>query len=121
MPAIGALALAIAVGSLHSWAARFYHLDELYRDVAGGAERRRIMKLVWHAPSAIWVVTAAAVLVARIDAQSSLYLTGVALFSYLVSGVGNLIAHRRLFIGGVMLIAVAALVYADHAFNAAGA
>lgn len=105
--------LACAVAALHSTFARHYRLERLYQDEASGTEKRRIMKVVWHLPSLLWIVAAALVLTGRLTSQPSALLSLLAIFIFAAAGIGNLWAHRRPFIGGLLLLSIAGLIGAD--------
>jgi hypothetical protein len=92
-------------------------LASLYEDERDGAVKRRIVRLIWHLPSLTWGALALAVLSARLSGSGNTMVTIVAAFIFAVSGTGNLWAHRRPFIGGILLSITAALVATDWLAN----
>jgi hypothetical protein len=77
---------------------------------------RRVMRLVFHLPSAAWAVLGVAVVAARLSGGNGL-LSLVAALLFAISGIGNLTALRRLHFGGLMLVAAAGLTAADWAVH----
>jgi hypothetical protein len=106
--------LGLFIGVVHSTFAKSYGLSGLY---PGNDEKRRIITLIWHLPSLTWAALALAILVARFMDVSNLPLTFVGFFVFGVSGAGNLWAHKKPFIGGVLLLVTAALVLIDWLAN----
>ncbi len=102
------------IGVVHSSFAKSYGLGGLYPD---NDIKRRIMTLVWHLPSLTWAALTLAILTARLTGTSNLPLTFAAAFIFCISGIGNLSAHRKPFIGGILLLAVTALILLDWLTN----
>jgi hypothetical protein len=117
VPAIAVGVLGPLIGCVHSSYARKYQLGSFYENERDGAVKRRIIMLIWHLPSLTWAALALAVLAARLSGSGNVLVTIIALFIFAVSGAGNLWAHRRPFIGGVLLLATAALVATDWLVN----
>lgn len=117
VPAIAVGILGPLIGCVHSSYARKYRLGSFYENERDGGAKRRIVMLIWHLPSLTWSALALAVLAARFSGSSNLLITVVAVFIFAVSGMGNLWAHRRPFIGGVLLLITAALVATDWLAN----
>lgn len=115
--ALIALLLALVVGTVHSRYVSYYELDSLYADDPNCAAKRRILKVVWHVPSLIWVATASAILFARSSETTSLALSALAIFSFSLAGLGNFWARRRLFIGNILLLFIAGLIAMDWLEN----
>lgn len=109
----GLLALATVVG--HSWLGEKFVIGPLLRsDPLPGVLKpeinRRLVRYVWHLPSAIWLVLGLFILWAavsnRLTPTAAWVLGGV----FLVSGLGNMGAVRRFHIGWALLfLATAAL------------
>lgn len=117
LPAFAVGILGPLIGVIHSSFARKYRLASLYEDERDGAVKRRIVTLIWHLPSLTWATLALSVLTARLSGSGDMLITIVAMFIFTVSGAGNLWAHRRPFIGGVLLLITAALVATDWLAN----
>jgi hypothetical protein len=116
-PAVAVGILGPLIGVVHSSFAHKYGLESLYPNDRDGAVKRRIVMLIWHLPSLTWAALALAILVARLSSSGNMLVTAIAIFIFALSGVGNLWAHRRPFIGGILLIMTAALVVIDWATN----
>jgi hypothetical protein len=112
--AITAAILGPIIGIIHSSFGRSYGLAELYPD---DNVKRRIITLIWHLPSMVWAALALAILTARLTGVANLPLTLAAVFVFGVSGAGNLWAHRKPFIGGILLLITASLVSMDWLAN----
>jgi hypothetical protein len=112
--AIAVAVLGPLIGVVHSSFARSYGLSALYPD---SDEKRRIINLIWHLPSLVWSALALAILMARLLGNAGLPLTLVAVFVFGVSGIGNLWAHKKPFIGGVLLLVTCLLVSMDWWVN----
>jgi hypothetical protein len=116
--AAGLLGLATAIG--HSLLSERLILRPLEQDshVRQLLRRstRRVMRLVFHLPSAAWAVLGVAVVAARLSGGNGL-LSLVAALLFAISGIGNLTALRRLHFGGLMLVAAAGLTAADWAVH----
>ena len=117
VPAISVGILGPLIGCVHSSFARNYRLESLYENEREGAVKRRIITLIWHLPSLTWGALSLAVMAARLSGSGNMLVTILAMFIFAVSGMGNLWAHRRPFIGGVLLLATAALVATDWLAN----
>lgn len=106
--------LGSVIGVVHSSFAKSYELDRLYpnNDAKG-----RIINLIWHLPSVTWGALAFAILIARSSGMANLPLTAVAVFIFGVSGTGNLWAHRKPFIGGILLLVPMSMVLLDWFAN----
>lgn len=73
---------------------------------------RAVVRAVWHLPSVAWALLGVGVLVARLDGGDGLVsILAATLFG--VSGLANVTALRRPFIGGLLLMAMAGLVAAE--------
>lgn len=114
--AISALALTLLVAILHSVIGERHYLRPLFaaeaRGVLANREKRAILRLLWHLPSFVWPLLALGVVFAR-SCGGEVTISAVAAIAFLVSGAGNLLAHRRPFIGGLMLLAIAGLIALD--------
>jgi hypothetical protein len=92
----------------------------IFRPLAGetqtGALRdpfaRPILRAVWHLPSVAWALLGVGVLVARLNGGDVL-VSALAATLFGVSGVANVTALKRPFIGGLLLMGMAGLVVAD--------
>ncbi len=118
LPAIAVGILGPLIGCVHSSFARKYRLGSFYENERDGKVKRRIVMLIWHLPSLTWTALALAVLAARLSGSNNLLVSMIATFIFAVSGAGNLWAHRRPFIGGILLLVTAALVLTDWCVNA---
>lgn len=112
--AIAVAVLGLLIGVVHSSLARSYDLAGFYPD---NGVKRRIITLIWHLPSLTWSALALAILTARVSGTSNLPLTSVAIFVFAASGIANLWAHRKPFLGGILLILAAMLVAMDWLAN----
>jgi hypothetical protein len=112
--AIAAAVLGPVIGIVHSSFAKSYGLNGLYPN---SDVKRRIIILIWHLPSLTWSALAFAILAARLSGGANFPLTAVAIFVFGISGAGNLWAHQKLFIGGILLLLTALLVLSDWALN----
>lgn len=112
--AIAVAILGPLIGIVHSSFAKSYDLAGLYPD---SEVKRRIIALIWHLPSMVWTALGLAILTARLSGAPNLPLTLVAVFVFGVSGTGNLWAHRKPFIGGILLLVTASLVSMDWMVN----
>lgn len=112
--AIAAAILAPLIGLVHSSFSRSYGLAELY---PASDVKRRIITLIWHLPSLTWSALAFAILATRISGTPNLPLTAATIFVFSASAIGNLWAHQKPFIGGILLVVVATLVAMDWLFN----
>jgi hypothetical protein len=117
IPALGVGILGPAIGIIHSLFARSYQLETFYKSDVDGAEKRRILILIWHLPSLVWSALALAILAARFSQTNNALVTLLALFVFTISDAGNLWAHRKPFIGGLLLMLVAVLVACDWLMN----
>jgi hypothetical protein len=113
--AAGAAILGIATAIGHSLMSERTILGRLYADNPGGVLKSRrtraVIRAVFHMPSLAWAILGIAVLAARIQGDNPL-LSIVAATIFTVSGIGNLAALRRPFLG-LMLLGAAALTLAD--------
>lgn len=114
VPAVVTALLGPLIGVVHSSFAKSYRLAGLYPN---DDVKRRIIALIWHLPSLTWTALALAVLTARFSGTSNPPLTIVAVLVFGASGAGNLWAHRKPFIGGVLLLFTAILVAMDWLSN----
>jgi hypothetical protein len=73
---------------------------------------RAIIRAVFHLPSITWAALGIGVLVGRLQGGDPL-LSIVAAIVFACSGIGNVVALRRPFIGGLVLVAAATLTLAD--------
>jgi hypothetical protein len=112
--AVAVAVLGPLIGLVHSSFAKSYGLAVLYPD---SDVKRRIIMLIWHLPSLVWAALALAILMARLSGSANLPMTLVAVFVYGISGLGNLWAHKKPFIGGVLLIFSGLLVSMDWIVN----
>lgn len=119
MPVIAAAGVAIlgsSIGVLHSTIGERRILRPLYAETQTGILRLRstqsIVRAVWHLPSLFWATMGIAIYYSRL-------VGGVPILSFLaatvfaVSGAANLIALRRPFVGGILLLATSALCLID--------
>jgi hypothetical protein len=113
--AVAAAVLGPVIGVVHSSFAKSYELNGLYPD---NDVKRRIIILIWHLPSLTWSALALAILAARLSGGANLPLTAVAIFVFGISGTGNLWAHRKPFIGGILLLVTMSLILLDWFANA---
>jgi hypothetical protein len=114
LPAVAIAVLAALIGFVHSSFAKSYRLAGLYPN---DDVKRRIITLIWHLPSLTWSALALAILIARHSGTSNAPLTIVAVFVFGASGLGNLWAHKKPFIGGLLLLFTAILVAIDWLAN----
>ena len=109
-----AIGLVAAIG--HSIVSERAILGPLFAGTPTGILKSRatraIIRAVFHMPSVAWAVLGLAVLVARLHGGDPL-LGIVAAIVFAVSGLGNLVALRRLHFGGLLLLAATALTLAD--------
>jgi hypothetical protein len=117
IPAIAVALLGPLIGIVHSSFAGKYQLGTLYPNDAIGVVKTRIIVLIWHLPSMIWAALAFALLAARLGSGGNGLVTMLATFTYAVSGGGNLWAHRKPFVGGILLLVTAVLTVADWIIN----
>ena len=112
--AVAVIGIVAAIG--HSVISERAILGPLYAGSPGGILKSRatraIIRAVFHMPSLAWAVLGIAVLVARVEGGNPL-LSIVAAILFAGSGIGNLVALRRLHFGGLMLVGAAALTLAD--------
>jgi hypothetical protein len=73
---------------------------------------RPLLRAVWHLPSVAWALLGVGVLVARLNGGDVL-VSAIAATMFGVSGLANVTALRRPFIGGLLLIGMSVLVAAD--------
>jgi hypothetical protein len=114
--AAGTAALSIVSAIGHSVISERKFLRPLYAEPRTGlfAVRsvRDITRGIFHMPSMVWVVLGLGVLAARLEGGNQL-LSIVAAIIFTASGVGNVVALRRLHFSGLLLLGAAALTLAD--------
>ena len=112
--AVAILGIAAAIG--HSVISERAILGPLFAGERVGIlksrAQRAIIRAVFHLPSIAWAVLGIAVLVGRLEGGNRL-LDIVAAIIFACSGIGNLIALRRPFPGGLILLAGAGLTLGD--------
>ncbi len=108
--------LGSTIGILHSMIGERRILGPLYAETQTGILRPRatqaIVRAVWHLPSIVWAVLGIAVYYSRLVGGLPI-LTFVAAALFAISGAANLIALRRLHMGGLLLLATSALCLID--------
>jgi hypothetical protein len=111
---VAILGIAAAIG--HSLTGERKILGPLYAGNRDGVLKSRatraVIRGIFHMPSMVWSVLGIAILAARVEGGNPL-LSIVAATIFAASGVGNLVALRRPHIGGLVLVATAALALAD--------
>jgi hypothetical protein len=108
--AMAAAILGLIIGIAHSSFANSFQLSSLYPE---NDVNRRIIGLIWHIPSLTWAALGIAIFVARGQGLPSLPLSVIAVLVFSVSGLGNLWAVRKPFIGGILLLLAAFCVAMD--------
>ena len=114
--AAGVAILGSLIGALHSTIGERRILRPLYAETQTGIlcsrSTQSIVRAVWHLPSLFWATMGIAIYYSRL-------VGGVPILSFLaaavfaVSGAANLIALRRPFVGGILLLAASALCLID--------
>jgi hypothetical protein len=114
--AAGVAVLGIAGAIGHSLISERRFLRPLYAEPRTGLfaarSARAITRGIFHMPSMVWVVLGLAVLAARVEGGNPL-LSIVAAIIFTASGVGNVVALRRLHFSGLLMLGAAALTLAD--------
>jgi hypothetical protein len=114
--AVSVAILGIAIGMLHSMIGERRILGPLYAETHTGILRPRatqaIIRAVWHLPSIFWAALGIAVYFSRLAGGLPIVsIMAAALFA--ISGIANLFALRRPFVGGFMLLTTSALCLID--------
>ncbi|MEQ8936730.1 MAG: hypothetical protein RIE56_13150 [Amphiplicatus sp.] len=109
-------ALAIFAGFAHSYLSERILLGPLYAEggskVLKNPRTRDIIRAVFHIPSAAWAILGALLIYASMTATPAPLLIYAAAAVFLVSGLANFAALRRLHIGALVLTSAAALAVA---------
>jgi len=110
----GLLALATVVG--HSWLGEKFVIGPLLRSdplpsVLKPTVNRRLVRYVWHLPSAIWLVLGLFILWAAISNRLTPAMAWPLGGVFLVSGLGNMAAVRRFHIGWALLFLATATLW----------
>lgn len=110
----GLLALAAVVG--HSWLGEKFVIGPLLRSeplpgVLKPEINRRLVRYVWHLPSAIWLVLGLFILWAAASERLTPTTAWVLGAVFLVSGLGNMAAVRRFHIGWALLFTATAALW----------
>jgi hypothetical protein len=112
--AVALLSLVVAVAHSSIGERRIFRplAGETQTGVLHAPSARAIVRAVWHLPSVAWALLGIGVLVARLDGGNGLVsILAATLFG--VSGLANVTALKRPFIGGLLLMGMAGLVAAD--------
>ena len=114
--AAGVAVLGVAGAIGHSVVSERAILGPLFAGERAGILKSRanraIIRAVFHLPSIAWAVLGIGVLVGRLEGGNQL-LSIVAAIVFACSGIGNVVALRRPFIGGLVLLAAAGLTLTD--------
>ncbi|MEE2692207.1 MAG: hypothetical protein VX640_11780 [Pseudomonadota bacterium] len=100
----------------HAWLGERFILRPLYAEgtstILKNPRTRDLVRAVWHIPSAAWGILGGLLIYASMTATSAPLLICAAAGVFLVSGLANFAALRRLHIGAVVLALAAALAFA---------